>query len=350
MQVVGTRREATGDGFAPVAHWQAPWRRVPGGRVPRVAVAAAVVLVAALLAVALAVHPWSGARRSALSPASGHAAGSGHAASGVARTAVGSAAPPAPAAGTASAAGAASPVGKASGVPALPAGEVGQSAAVVETGSVGLRVGRHGVAPSMGRLAALATGAGGYVASSQTSSGSRSGSGTVTLRVPAASFGTVLAEVQRLGVVTSLSTSATDVTGKVTDLQDQITALEASRTQYLAIMADATTVADILSVQEQLDTIDSQIQQLQGQQQVLDDETTYASLSVSVVAATAPTPPRPVSSSLERAWRTSVHGFLAGVDGLVGVAGPLVFAALLVGLVGLGGRWLWRLRRPRPAA
>ena len=71
------------------------------------------------------------------------------------------------------------------------------------------------------------------------------------------------------GKTTKLTTKATDVTGQYVDLQSRIAALEASRQQYLTIMAKATTVGDVLAVQAQLDTIQSQIEQLQGQLQVL---------------------------------------------------------------------------------
>ena len=59
--------------------------------------------------------------------------------------------------------------------------------------------------------------------------------------------------------------------GQYVDLQSRITALQDSRQQYLTILAKATTVGDVLAVQEQLDGIQSQIEQLQGQLQVLSE-------------------------------------------------------------------------------
>ena len=56
-------------------------------------------------------------------------------------------------------------------------------------------------------------------------------------------------------------------------------------------------------------------------------------------------PPRPVpgpESGLVRAWHDSVGGFVAGVEGVVRVAGPVLFALLCLAIVLVGGRALWR--------
>ena len=95
-------------------------------------------------------------------------------------------------------------------------------------------------------------------------------------------FSAVLKQAQQYGKTSNVSTKATDVTGQYVDLQAQITALQASRQQYLTILAKATSIGDILAVQEQLDSIQSQIEQLQGQLQVLTSETSYSTLNVTV--------------------------------------------------------------------
>ncbi len=229
--------------------------------------------------------------------------------------------------------------------PALP-DAVGQSAKIQQTGTLGLRVGRGDLARTMTKLAALALGNGGFVASSQSQSGAGTGGapyGTITLQVPVANFSAVLKQAQQLGRTTDLTTKATDVTGQYVDLQARISALEVSRQQYLTILAKATTVGDVLAVQEQLDTIQSQIEQLQGQLQVLTSETAYSTLTTTVSEGSPP--PRPVAlpeSGLVRAWHDSVGGFVAGVEGVVRVAGPALFALLCLAIVLLGGRALWR--------
>ena len=180
------------------------------------------------------------------------------------------------------------------------------------------------------------------MANSQTQSGATP-SGSVTLQVPVNSFAAVLARAQALGRTSDLTTKATDVTGQYVDLQSRITALQASRQQYLTILAKATTVGDVLAVQEQIDSIQSQIEQLQGQLQLLTSQTSYSTLTVTVSESTPAPAPTPLpESGLVRAWHASIGGFVTGVEGVIRLAGPLLFALLLLGAVVAGGRALWR--------
>ena len=206
--------------------------------------------------------------------------------------------------------------------------------------------GRGALTRTMTKLTALAVGNGGFVASSQTQSGAGTGDapyGTITLQVPVANFSALLKQAQALGRTTDLTTKATDVTGQYVDLQARIAALQASRQAYLAILAKATSVGDVLSVQEQLDTIQQQIEQLQGQLQVLTSETSYSTLTATVSEGSpAPRPIAGPESGLVRAWHDSIGGFVAGVEGVVRVAGPVLFALLCLVIVLVGGRALWR--------
>ncbi len=233
--------------------------------------------------------------------------------------------------------------------PALPPGATGQSARIEETGTITLVVPGAQIQAGINRVIAVATGNGGFVASTESESAAPGSpaQGTVTLDVPEANFDNVLAEVKGFGKVGLLTTNATDVTGQYVDLQARITALQDSRQQYLTIMTRATTIGGILSVQSQLDNLQSQLEQLQGQLQVLDNETTYATLAVTFAQKIVPPPPPKTQSGLTKAWDAAVSGFVAGFEGVVRVAGPLFFALLLLAVLVLAGRWAWRLRPRR---
>jgi len=236
--------------------------------------------------------------------------------------------------------------------PTLPPGAVGDSSKVQETGSVDLTVGHGQLQRVLTRLTDLATAEGGFVASTQTQSGDGASnapsSGDITLQVPQASFGPVVAQAQTFGKVTALTTKGTDVTGQYVDLQARIAALEASRDQYLAIMSRATSISDVLAVQAQLDQLQTQIEQLQGRLQVLDSQTTYGTLVVSVAERGGhETPVRPVRSGIAGAWHAAVSGFTAAFDGLVRIAGPALFVLLCLAALAISGRLAWRGIRRR---
>jgi hypothetical protein len=263
------------------------------------------------------------------------------------------AATPAPSAGSAGVAG-----GPASGAPispaapSLPPGSVGQSAKVVAKGSVNLTVANGTLQSALAKLTGLVAGDGGFVASTQAQIGpgttSNSSSGTVVLQVPEASFASLLSQVQKVGQATSVTTTSTDVTGQVVDLQARIDALQASRQQYLTILTKASTIGDILAVQSQLDSLQAQIEQLQGQLNVLNGETTYGTLTVSVTeAGQRPVAPAPPSTGLIKAWHDGISGFVSGFEWLVRIAGPTLFVVLCLAVLVVLGRFGWRAVRRR---
>jgi hypothetical protein len=211
---------------------------------------------------------------------------------------------------------------------------VSTSQKIESTGTVDLTVARGRVESTFTKLTALATQLRGLVSSTEANSHNRSSgsfaSGTIVLQVPEPSFARFVAEVEHVGRATSVITSSNDVTGQYVDLQARIAALDASLAQYLKIMTRATTISGILAVQNQINTIQTEIEQDQGQLKVLANETTYASLTVNVTEAEqhhASTK----RSGFGAAWHDSLNGFVAGFEWLVRLAGPAFFGLLMLG-------------------
>lgn len=223
---------------------------------------------------------------------------------------------------------------------------------VREVGSVDLSVDAKKFQSALDGLAAFATADGGFVANSQMRTGTKlSGtysSGSIVIQVPQHNFTKLVGQVKRVGHATSVVTSSTDVTGQYVDLRARISALQASRQQYLTIMARTTTTGGILAVQSQLDSLQSQIEQLQGQMNLLNSQTTYASLTVSVtVAGSHPNTTPRLASGISKAWHDSIAGFVAGVEWLIRIAGPMLFAVACLAALGILGRFAWRESRRR---
>lgn len=216
----------------------------------------------------------------------------------------------------------------------------GQAATrIVKTGNLSLTVGRGKVGATMDRLTAIATADGGYVESSQADGTGTASSGTMTLRVPTARFGTALAAARQLGRVTSVSTSADDVTGKYVDLTARRTALLRTRSTYLTILSRANTIGATLAVQQRVDDVQQQIDQLAGELKLLRNQSNDATLTVDLVTAVvAAHRPPPQRTGLSAAWHRSWRGFLDGVEAIVGALGPIVLALILVALALLVGR------------
>jgi hypothetical protein len=230
---------------------------------------------------------------------------------------------------------------------------IADTAKVIKTGDLELRVGKGTVIESVNRLTALATGLGGYVSSTKTSTSDQSGtqgSATITLRVPAPNFEQLLDGASKLGQVQSTTTSGQDVTAQFTDIDAQISALSATRDQLLVVLQDAKNVNDILAVQDRITQVQVQIDQLNGQKKLLTDQTSYGTLAVTVLEpnATASVTPEPDhNDDLGDAWRHARNSFVDGVEWIVSVSGTILLLALCAAVIGGAYRLVQRTLRRR---
>lgn len=226
-------------------------------------------------------------------------------------------------------------------------------ARVIKTGSIDLTLAGRGrtLGDAMDQIAARADGYGGYVSASdvQAPAAGSSGSGSLTLRVPAADFDQMVAYVRSLGTATTVSTSGQDVTSSYVDMQARITALQDARSQFEQILTRATTIGDILSVESQINDLESQVEQLQGQLHLLDDQTSFSTLTVALSVTAAGGPPVTVhpASGLARAWDRARRDFAHGFEAVLGSLGGIAVFLVVAGAVLLIGRLVWRFAARR---
>lgn len=227
-------------------------------------------------------------------------------------------------------------------------GTVEESGArVVKTADVQVEVGRGRFEASLDRISALAVGRGGFVARTETSQGRSAPSGTITVRVPAGDFDGVIVEVRRLGKVVSASSRGQDVTAEYLDVEARLRGLNASRDQILTVLSKANTVGDILAVQERLNAVQVQIEQLQGQQRLLDDQTTFGTIAVHLAEPGADLGGAPEREGLAGAWYDARRGFVDGLEAIIRGSGTALILVLSLGALGLAGHGVWLAARRR---
>jgi hypothetical protein len=221
---------------------------------------------------------------------------------------------------------------------------------IIATGTLKLGLSRARLRGDVARLEALAASFGGYVSAADiVETGSRPG-GTIVVKVPAGSFSSFIAKAEKIAKVRSLTTSDTDVTGEVVDLGAQLTALVDERSQLEVLLGRAGKVSDLLSVENEIENVQSQIQQIQGEQRTIAAQVDYSALTVDLVVPKAPH----VSSSpngFGHAVHEAVSSFVNGVKALVAHLGDLLFGVLsfiVAALIVLGlwrSIWPWVRRR-----
>src|SRR5690348_13057088 len=133
------------------------------------------------------------------------------------------------------------------------------------------------------KVRAIAAGLGGdLLGLSQTGSGDQR-SALVTFRVPSSRFDDALGQLKQLdGEVVTSNVDAKDVTDQFVDLQARLVALKAQEQQYLTLLARATTVDEILKVQNALVSTRTQIEQIQGQVNSLKTRIDFSTITMSI--------------------------------------------------------------------
>jgi hypothetical protein len=204
---------------------------------------------------------------------------------------------------------------------------------------------------------------GGYV-SNENASINPGGHATPTislqLKIPVAAYPAVLQILSTgLGTETALTQQAQDVTEQVADTGSRVLSAQAAIAQLRALLTRAGSVSDLLTVQDQINSEESTLEDLEAEQRALDDQITYATVSVTLVTPhrkTAVRPPAHHQNGFLAGLSTGWRGLRATVSAVLTAVGTVLpFAAavtILVGAVYASRRRLARLvrRRSRPRA
>lgn len=169
-------------------------------------------------------------------------------------------------------------------------------------------------------------------------------SNTLTIRVDAARFDSLLDAMAGLGSVTSRSVAVEDVTEQAVDLDARLRARRAVEARYVEILARANSVEDVLAVEKQLAETRVEIEVADGQLRALRDRVALSTLRLTLAEQS------PTGLADGPGFASRLGGaFGTGWDGLLGLLVGMVALWPLAFLVPLGV-WLWRkVRRRRPA-
>ncbi|HEY4632907.1 MAG TPA: DUF4349 domain-containing protein [Candidatus Limnocylindrales bacterium] len=220
------------------------------------------------------------------------------------------------------------------------------AARVVKTGSMSLEIDKGTFEKAVDRITALVTGMGGYVAESSTSEADKVPSGSITVRVPASSFEPLLTELRRLGTVESVNSKGVDVTAQFKDLEARLSALRATRDRLFEVLRGARNIGDIIAVQDRITGVQTEIEQLQGQQGLLEDQASFGTVAVTLAEPGAKIEATSESDDgIGSAWREARRRFGDAVEALVEASGTL--AVVLLAALVLGGLGWFGWRRGR---
>ncbi len=170
--------------------------------------------------------------------------------------------------------------------------------------------------------------------------------GSWTVRVPLAQFDGFVAEVEKLGELERNLRDSQDVTEAYADLEARLKNKQASETRLLSHLEKSAALKDTLELERELSRVRGEIEQVQGQLNVLKNKSDLATVTLTLIERQGYTPPlKPtfvtrVSRTFDHSWQSLVA--CGQTLALFGVAlGPW----LAVGVVVVTPTWLLLRRR-----
>jgi hypothetical protein len=122
---------------------------------------------------------------------------------------------------------------------------------------------------------------GGYMVNTSYTRPTESPFASITVRIPTEKLDAALQYFRSLGVkVTSENLQGTDVTQEYVDIEARLETLNKTKAKYEELLAKATAVADIVSVQQQLTFTQEQVDSLKGQQKSIDENAKLTRITI----------------------------------------------------------------------
>ncbi len=176
-------------------------------------------------------------------------------------------------------------------------------------------------------------------------------SGSITVRIPADGYGSMMEAIKELSLeVQRESSDSQDVTEEYVDLSSRLGNLEATAARVRNFLDEAKNVEEALAVNQELSRLEEQIELIKGRMQYLSQSAAFSTISISLTPDVAA---QPIEVGGWRPQGIAKEAVETLIETLQGVGSVLIWLALYllpVGLVigaplWLAARFVWRWRR-----
>ncbi|MFF9160074.1 DUF4349 domain-containing protein [Streptomyces longwoodensis] len=242
------------------------------------------------------------------------------------------------AAGSGAGAGGGTAAGARATAPPLPGDRI------IRTASLTVRV--TDVPKALDRARTAAEGAGGYVGDETTTRDEQGVDHTrVVLRVPVERYEAVLTALQGTGTLLERTAKAQDVTDQVVDVDSRVASQRAGIARVRELMARATKLSDVLLLEGELNSRETELESLLARQAALKDRTDLATLTLTLTEEPDERADRDDGPGLLDALAGGWGAFVTMLRWLVTAAAAVLPFAALALVVGLVARRVLRSRR-----
>jgi Domain of unknown function (DUF4349) len=168
---------------------------------------------------------------------------------------------------------------------------------------------------------------------------------TLVFKVPPTQFATVLDRLAALGTPLDKQIGTSDVTDQVVDLEGRLQTATASAARLRALFAGAQNVPDVVAIENDLATRESEVESLQGQLRLVKNQVQLATITL---ALTTKTPAKKTTTpSFTRALSAGWTAFADTIKVIVATVGAtLPFLVVAAAIAAIATAVRRRRRRP----
>jgi hypothetical protein len=219
---------------------------------------------------------------------------------------------------------------------------------IIYRGSVSVRV--QDVNAAAGQATGIASTAGGFIgADNRSSGGTAMATATIQLRVPADKFTGTVDQLSKLGKEETREINTEDVTEQTVDLDARIKVQQARVDSGRKLLAQAKTLNDLVMLEKEVATRESDLASLQAKQRRLADLTALSTITVTFLGpvAASPVPKEEDDTGFLSGLSAGWHALLASLKVLLTVLGALLPWLIALGLPALALFYAYRRYRNR---
>jgi len=216
-----------------------------------------------------------------------------------------------------------------------------QERTVIYSGYISLET--NDIEGNLAKIRHLAETSGGYVAGSSRSSYGSQASAEMAIRVPKDQFQAIVQEIETYGRILDERTTSEDITQQYIDLKARLVNLQKQEERLHEILQMATTVDEILRVENELTRIRGEIDGLQGQINYLEGNVEMSLITIRLVE---PAPPfTPPGMNWGETFETAIFGLFTVLRGMI----ILVISLAPLLIIGVPAYYVYKRRKARAA-
>ncbi len=141
---------------------------------------------------------------------------------------------------------------------------------------------------------------------------------TVEIRVPQQKLDATLDALTEIGTVYSRTITTEDVSSQLVDIQARLSNARKSEEALQEIMSRSGDISDVLEVSRELSNVRQSIEQMAAQQNNLQTQVRYSTISLRLESAIAFSPNQPtLSRQLANSWESATYSALSFTAGLL---------------------------------